>query len=179
MLWIFLITIYGISCSSKSGNLPPISKGCKISGKVVSILDGDTFDILIQGNKTIRVRMEGIDAPERGMPFYRVSKKYLAELCFDKIITIRITGKDNFDRIIAYSYINDMELSHEMVKAGLAWHYKKYNSDPELSELEIEARNLRKGLWIDEVPMPPWENRRLHRNGVSTKDSFNLEDNNR
>jgi endonuclease YncB( thermonuclease family) len=66
-----------------------------------------------------------------------------------------------------------------MIKVGLVWHFKKYNSDQELSEFEIEARNFRKGLWIDENPMSPWENRKLHRNGISTKDSFNIEENNR
>ena len=66
------------------------------------------------------------------------------------------------------------ELSHEMIKAGLAWHYKKYNSDTVLSDLEIEAKELKKGLWVNENPMAPWTNRSLHRQGISTKDSFDI-----
>jgi micrococcal nuclease len=98
--------------------------GDNITGKVISIIDGDTYDILIPGNITIRIRMEGIDAPEKGMPFYKVSKQYLADLCFSKTVTIHVTGIDIHKRILAYTYITDgTELSHAMIKAGLAWHY--------------------------------------------------------
>jgi len=114
------------------------------------------------------------------MPFYQKSKKYLSDLCFGKQIKIKITGVDNHDRILAYSFLdNGLELSQEMIKAGLTWHFKKYNSDSGLSELEREAKTFRKGLWINENPMSPWENRKLHQNGISTKDSFNIEEYNR
>ncbi len=146
-------------------------------GKVISILDGDTYDILVEGNKTIRVRMEGIDAPEKGMPFYRVSKSYLGEMCFNKNVRLEVTGKDLHGRTLAFSYLDDgRELSHEMIKAGLAWHFKKYSTDKVLSNLEIEARNSKRGLWVNKNPMPPWENRRLHREGISTKDFFNIKE---
>lgn len=180
VIWVILLFISIISCTSKSGNNPTLKKGGTVSGKVISIIDGDTYDLFLQGNKTIRVRMEGIDAPEKGMPFYQKSKKYLSSLCFGKQVTIKITGVDNHERFLAYSYIEDgKELSQEMIKAGFAWHFKKYNSDSELSKLEMVAKNLKIGLWIDENPMPPWENRKLHRNGISTKDSFNLDEDNR
>ncbi len=144
--------------------------GDNVSGKVISVLDGDTYDILISGNETIRIRMEGIDAPERGMPFYKVSKQYLADMCFSKTITIHITGIDIHNRILAYTYITDgIELSHAMIKAGLAWHYVKYNSDQVLSDLETAARLHKMGLWFDANPMAPWTNRSLHRKGISTK----------
>lgn len=64
-----------------------------------------------------------------------------------------------------------------MIRAGFAWHFKKYSSDSDLSELEMEARNKKVGLWADDDPMPPWENRKLHRQGISTKDSFNTTEN--
>lgn len=121
--------------------------------------------------------MEGIDAPERGMPFYKVSKKHLSVLGFGKIVRIKINDTDSDGRFIAFTYLNDStELSHEMIKAGLAWHFTKYNSDSVLVALEIKARELRIGLWVDESPMPPWRNRELHRNGISTKDSFNIKE---
>ncbi len=179
IIWFVLLFFSLIACTSKSGKNPSLKKGSTISGKVISIIDGDTYDVFIQNNRTIRVRMEGIDAPERGMPFYKASKKYLSDLCFGKQVTMTITGEDQYNRVLAFTYLEDgKELSHEMLKAGLAWHFKKYNSDQKLSELEIEARNLRKGLWIYENPMSPWENRKLHRSGISTKGSFNIEENN-
>jgi endonuclease YncB( thermonuclease family) len=148
--------------------------GDNVSGKVISVIDGDTYDILISGNVTIRIRMEGIDAPEKGMPFYKVSKQYLADLCFSKTVTIHITGIDIHNRILAYTYTPDgTELSHAMIKAGLAWHYEKYNTDPVLSALEVAARKRKTGLWLDANPMAPWTNRSLHRKGISTKEAFN------
>lgn len=147
----------------------------EVRGKVVTIIDGDTYDLLVNGNHLIRIRMEGIDSPERGMPFYKVSKNYLSRLCANKTVSVKITGKDIYGRLLGYSYLDDgAELSHEMIKAGLAWHLKKYNNDPVLANLEINARNMRKGLWFDERPMAPWTNRELHRKGISTKDSFNF-----
>ena len=171
----FMILLLSISCNSRSGDKSVTEIEEEISGKIIKIIDGDTYDILLNGNETARVRMEGIDAPERGMPFYRVSKNYLAELCFKKYVTLQITGKDRYKRLLALSFLEDgTELSHLMIEAGLAWHFKKYNSDDELANLEIEARKSKRGLWIDKNPMPPWENRKLHRSGISTKDSFDI-----
>ncbi len=149
----------------------------EINGKVVAIIDGDTYDILLEGNKTVRIRMEGIDAPEKGMPFYKAAKKHLSDLCFGKTIRLEVHEEDSRKRKIAFSYLVDgRELSHEMIKAGMAWHFIKYNKDNDLAKLEAQARELKVGLWIDESPMPPWVNRSLHRNGVSTKDSFNIKE---
>lgn len=151
-----------------------LKPGNNISGKVISVLDGDTYDILISGNQTVRIRMEGIDAPEKGMPYYKVSKQYLAGLCFSKTVTIHITGIDIHNRVLAYTYITDgTELSHAMIKAGLAWHYLKYNTDQGLADLEKAARLNKTGLWADADPMAPWTNRSLHRQGISTKGAFN------
>lgn len=146
-----------------------------LSGKVIGILDGDTYDLLTPDKKTIRVRMAAIDAPERGMPFYNVSKQQLAKLCFGKMVTLKEDARDRYDRIVAFTYLADStEVSAEMLKAGMAWHFKKYNSDPELAKLEVEARKAKRGLWIDKHPMEPWRNRKLHRSGISTKDSFDI-----
>jgi len=172
-----LLIPFIIACNSISADHSTNTKDEKISGRVVSVIDGDTYDILLSGNKTVRVRMEGIDAPERGMPFYRVSKNYLKSLCANKAVTVRITNKDQYDRYVGFTYLEDgTELSHAMIEAGLAWHFKKYNSDSDLATLETEAQTLKKGLWQDNNPMSPWENRRLHRLGISTKDSFDIKE---
>lgn len=165
-----------ILCSCNRSHQSNAESGL-ITGKVVRIVDGDTYDILLNGTQTTRIRMEGIDAPEKGMPFYRKAKNYLSGLCFGKTVRLEIHGTDNHGRKIAFTYLEDgTELSHEMLKAGLAWHFKKYNNDPELEELEIKARESKTGLWSEDSPMPPWENRALHRKGVSTKDSFEVMD---
>lgn len=187
LLIISYFTFLFTSCNSQSGkryrsdvNKDDFQNSIKneniIYGKVVKIVDGDTYDLLINGSKTLRIRMEGIDAPEKGMPFYRVSKDYLGSLCFQKQVRLEKTSMDKRNnRIVGFTYLGDeRELGHEMIKAGLAWHFKKYNSDLDLAELENEAREAKRGLWVDDNPMDPTRNRDLHKQGISTKDSFNL-----
>lgn len=117
--------------------------------------------------------MDGIDAPEKGMPYYKVAKSYLGQLCFQKTIIFIKTDDDNHGRVVAKSFLEDgRELGQEMIKAGFAWHFKKYSSDTLLANLEIEAREQKIGLWSDTRPIPPWEIRKLHRQGISTIDSF-------
>lgn len=149
------------------------SENDRVSGQVINVIDGDTYDLLTEKKQTIRVRMEGIDAPERGMPFYKVSKNYLGALCYKKNVILEISGVDRYGRYLGYSYINDStELGIEMIKGGMAWHFKEYNNDIELAEAEENARKDKKGLWAVDNPMPPWVNRKLHRQGVSTKEYF-------
>lgn len=160
------------SCHSKSGRRIVDENQNLIKGYVIGVIDGDTYDLLIDNNLTVRIRMEGIDAPEKGMPFYRVAKNYLSQNCFNKEIRIQKTGQDDRGRILAFTFVDNIELSHEMINAGLAWHFKKYNSDPDLALLETEARKLKKGLWNDNNPIPPWEIRKIRRQGISTKNLF-------
>lgn len=172
LLLLSLLIFY--SCKSDNTNT---TEADSTTGKVIGIVDGDTYDILLNGNKTVRIRMEGIDAPEKGMPFYKKAKNHLSDLCFGKNIRLEIHETDSRGRKVAFSYLEDgTELSHEMIKAGLAWHFKKYNSDSDLAELEVKARDLKMGLWVDKLPMSPWKNRALHRSGVSTKDSFDIKE---
>lgn len=162
-----LIILLFITCGFKPKNQNEKSEKI-ISGNVVHIVDGDTYDLLTADNQTIRVRMEGIDAPERGMAYYKVSKNYLGQLCMNQQIKFKQTGVDSYKRALGFSYLTDnREIGAEMLKSGMAWHFKKYNQNPVLSNLEIEARKARRGLWQDENPTPPWEKRKQQRNGIS------------
>jgi micrococcal nuclease len=161
-----------------SGRIAP-SEPYTLTGYVIKIVDGDTYDILLADKTQKRIRMEGIDAPEKGMPFYRVSKDYLSSLCFNKTVNVQVTGNDG-NRLIGFTYLEDgTELSHAMIAAGLAWHFIKYNADHGLARLETKARRKKIGLWSDKNPMPPWDNRALHRQGVSTKEMFNIQEDQR
>ncbi|HEX8562698.1 MAG TPA: thermonuclease family protein [Flavobacterium sp.] len=140
--------------------------------KVVAVFDGDTFTVL-HGKKTIRVRIDAIDAPEKGMPYCKVSKKYLSTLCFGKTVTMKRKKKDRYGRTVARVFLpNGKDISTEMIKAGMAWHYKQYSSDKLLAAYEIQARKNKVGLWKDKHPVAPWQIRKLHRNGISTKAQF-------
>lgn len=147
----------------------------QLVGLVVGVMDGDTYDLLTENKRKIRIRMHGIDAPEKGMPFNKVSKKFLSDLIFNKKVSIIITDEDKHGRVVAKTFTPDgKECGEELLKAGLAWHYKKYNSEKKLAELEIEARRKKIGIWSEPNPIAPWEIRKLHRKGISTKSKFNL-----
>ena len=141
------------------------------SPKIISISDGDTYDILID-NKKIVIRMDAIDAPEKGMPYWKKSKQMLSNLIFGKEIKIKIVKMDNHGRYVGRTYAGTLDISAEMIKTGMAWHYKEYNKEDLLAQLEILARQNQIGLWADQKVFAPWEIRKLHRAGISTKDSF-------
>jgi micrococcal nuclease len=152
----FFLVLNFLSCDL----LPSQESHSGQTGLVTHIVDGDTYDIMLDGQKT-RIRMDGIDAPERGMDYYKQAKNYLGELCENNEIRVEITDTDRYGRSIAKSYLPDgRELGHEMVKAGMAWHYKKYSDDATLSQLEQEAKNAGIGLWSLSNPEAPWEHRK-------------------
>ena len=129
--------------------------------KVVSISDGDTFRGLTEDNEEIKFRIYGIDAPEKHQAFGNRSTQYFADLIFGKDVGIKVQKTDYFGRQVVWVYTPDgKDVSAEMLKAGMAWHFKKYDKSDEYASLENSARQKRLGLWADKNPIPPWEFRR-------------------
>lgn len=125
-------------------------------GKVVSVADGDTFTVLWNQNQ-IRVRLEGIDCPEKGQPFGNNARQAVSGLVFGKIVKVEEQSKDRYKRSIARVYTPDGRLVNaEMLRMGMAWHYKKYSSDANYARLEQQARRAGVGLWSDANPIEPW-----------------------
>ncbi len=120
------------------------------------IIDGDTFEARDSLN-TYRIRLNGIDAPERGQDFYQLSKKRLGELCKSGPLTVTLFRKDRYGRWIA-DVVNsrNIDISYCLVGEGLAWHFKKYSKDAVLANLEIKARKAKSGLWQMQNPVAPW-----------------------
>jgi micrococcal nuclease len=136
-----------------------------LSGRAVNIPDGDTFTLLTSENKSIRVRLYGIDAPERGQDFYQASKQYLGNLLQGQQLTVQVRDTDQYKRIVGEVYLADKRhVNKEMVKAGLAWHYTQFSDDEDLAMAEEQAREGRLGLWKQSNAQPPWEWRREKRN---------------
>lgn len=130
-------------------------------GQVIAVKDGDTFVILSdKSEKTIR--LAHIDCPEKRQPFGTRAKQFAADLCFGKIVKVKTEGKqDRNKRVIGELLLADgTNVNKELVKQGLAWHYKKYSESEEYAQLENGARAKRVGLWVDEYPRAPWEWRR-------------------
>lgn len=128
----------------------------EITGRVVSIADGDTITILVD-KQQVKVRLEGIDAPEKGQPWGTKARERLADLVHEKTVRVVVTGKDRYGRSLGTVHVGETNVNAEMVKAGLAWHYKRFSKDREFAVLELEAREAKRGLWSDKEPIPPWE----------------------
>jgi micrococcal nuclease len=124
--------------------------------KVVGVKDGDTIEILYLG-KSETVRLIDIDCPEKKQPFGAKAKQFTSSLCFGKTVQIKTDGKrDRYKRMLATVFVDDHNVNRELVRAGLAWHYKQYSRKKVFAELETEARKKRVGLWSEKNPVEPW-----------------------
>jgi endonuclease YncB( thermonuclease family) len=132
-----------------------------ITGRVVSITDGDTLTLLVE-KRQVTVRLADIDAPERKQPFGTWSRQSLAALCFNKEARLETAGRDRNKRTIATVYCDGVDANAEQVRQGMAWVFDRYaRRDSPLYALQHEAKAAGRGLWGDPAPVPPWEWRRL------------------
>lgn len=136
-------------------------------GHVVGITDGDTISVMHDGVAE-KIRIASIDTPEKAQAFGNRAKQFTSSLVFDKDVTVRPETKDRYGRTVASVQLPDgRDLGQELVRAGMAWLYRKYSSDATLARLESEAKAARRGLWADPNPIPPWEFRRPTRGAES------------
>ena len=137
-----------------------------IQGKVVSVADGDTITVLDATNTQHKIRLQGIDAPEKAQPFGQKSKQSLSQMVQSKQVTVEYQKKDKYGRTLGKVLHNGIDVCLEQIKLGMAWHYKQYASDQPkedralYDQTEQDARAKKAGLWIDKAPTPPWEFRR-------------------
>ena len=134
-----------------------------ILATVIAISDGDTLTVLTPENQQIRVRLAEIDAPERRQPFGTRSRQSLAEICYRKEATLTSTRTDRFGRTVARVHCNGMDANAEQVRRGMAWVYDGFATDMKLFVLQAEAREEKRGLWVEPNPVKPWEWRRQQR----------------
>ena len=125
--------------------------------KVVSISDGDTFTGLDSQNRQVKVRLHGIDAPEKAQAFGNVSRKALGDLIEGKTVEVQQVDKDRYGRVVANVHVGGTHVNRELVAKGLAWRYVQYDKKGEFTQVEQAAKTARKGLWGDANPVPPWE----------------------
>ena len=116
---------------------------------------------MTKDNEEIKFRIYGIDAPEKHQAFGNKSQQYLSSLIFGETVGIKVQSTDQFGRQVVWVYTPDKkDVAAEMLKAGMAWHFKKYDKSKEYASLEDEAKLRRLGLWIDKNPIAPWNFRR-------------------
>ncbi len=130
--------------------------------KVVGISDGDTFKALTADNQEITVRINGIDAPEKGQPFGKAAKQALSDLIFGQQVKVEILSTDRWRRKISRVYASaGTDVAAEMLKKGMAWHFKKYDNSDYYAQLELQARQARIGLWAGNDIIEPWVWRKM------------------
>ena len=130
---------------------------------IVGISDGDTVTARCGepgAYEQVKVRLGGIDAPEKAQPFGQRSRQHLADLCFQVEATITPKTKDRYGRTVADVECRGQDAGQAQVRAGMAWYYVKYGTGYEaLADLEDAARVARRGLWSMDA-VSPWEYRK-------------------
>ncbi len=144
-----------VAASSAQPSAVSDAARAEIRGRVVKVADGDTITILDAANVQHKIRFHGIDAPEKSQAFGQKSKQHLSSLVFGKDVCVKYKSRDKYGRILGTVHVDGKDVNLEMLRAGLAWHYKRYDSTPAYAAAELEARQNRRGLWADSNPTPP------------------------
>ncbi|WP_207432229.1 thermonuclease family protein [Sabulibacter ruber] len=140
--------------------------------KVIAIKDGDTVELLKDG-KPLRVRLQGVDCPEKNQDYGTRARQFTSDLVFGKFVELVVQDVDRYGRTVGEIILPDgRSLNQELVKNGFAWHYTAYSKDQELARLEAEARAEKRGLWAGPSPQAPWEFRQSRRGkGAASEDA--------
>lgn len=135
-----------------------------LTGRVVRVADGDTVSVLDKSNTQHKVRLFGIDTPERDQPHGKAARKALSAIVAGKNVGVVVVEKDSYGRTVGTVYLQDSNINVAMVQAGHAWWYRYYAPHNRLLEAtEQQARKAKLGLWADPGPVPPWDWRRGRR----------------
>lgn len=149
-----LVLLLALACTANAEN---------ITGRVVGVADGDTITVLDSNKVQHKIRLAGIDAPEKKQAFGNRSKESLSAMAFDKTVTVETDKRDKYGRQIGKVLVNGQDVNLVQVERGMAWFYRKYqreqsSNDQRLYEAaEDAARADKRGLWRDAEPVPPWE----------------------
>jgi len=131
-----------------------------LTGKVIKVADGDTVTILTSENKQVKIRLDGIDCPERKQDFGTKAKNFTNSLCYGKVIKVNVKGLDRYGRTLGVVWAGSVNLNEELLRNGLAWHYKKYNHSQRYANIEKQAQNKKLNIWSVPNPVAPWDFRK-------------------
>lgn len=141
-----------------------------LSGRIVSVGDGDTVTLLDNNLRQHKIRLAGIDAPEKRQPFGNRSRLHLGTLVFGKQVTADCPKKDRYKRAVCRLEVDGIDANLAQIEAGMAWHYKAYAREQSpadrwrYTKAEDRAREARQGLWADRAPVAPWDFRKARKN---------------
>jgi endonuclease YncB( thermonuclease family) len=135
----------------------------RLNGRVVGVADGDTVTVLDASRQQHKIRLMGIDAPEKKQAFGNKSKQALSDLVFNKQVSVEFSKTDRYGRTIGKILVDGLDANLEQVKKGMAWHYKQYQKEQSsvdrtaYAKAEELAKAKKLGLWFDPSPTPPWD----------------------
>lgn len=141
----------------------------EITGRVVQVADGDTITVLDSSKTQHKVRLAGIDAPERNQAFGQRSRESLADMVAGKAVIVETTKRDRYGRSVGKVLLDGEDINLAQIRRGMAWFYRHYQEEQSADDqfrydaAETEARQVRRGLWSDRSPVPPWDFRRQAR----------------
>jgi len=156
------------------------AQAATLTGRVVRVTDGDTIVILDSNNAQHKIRLQGIDEPERGQDYGTKSKEHLSGTVAGKFVVVEYEKRDRYERILGKVLLSGEDMNLEQIRTGLAWHYKKYQGEQALadrvkySDAELEARRVRRGLWQDANPVAPWDYRQARRKQKKAMEAFTI-----
>ena len=151
---ILAIILAAVSC---------ICSADQLVGKVIKITDGDTINVLTDDYETHKIRLSGIDAPEKNQAFGNKSKQALMDLIIGKLVRVEYNKLDKYRRLVGKVIFNDQDVNLRQIELGLAWHYKKYEKEQDVEDrslyanAEYQAQRDKLGLWHDASPTAPWD----------------------
>ena len=134
-----------------------------LAGRVVGVSDGDTVTVLTAENRQFKIRLSGIDAPEKKQPFGAHAKETLSRQLFGQAVTVEWSKTDRYGRIVGKIEIDGVDANLEQIREGSAWVYTQYLRELPVEdrklylEAERQAKSERRGLWRDNDPEPPWQ----------------------
>lgn len=152
-LALLLVTLLLVSC--KSSPFSSLSMENVLHGQVIDVLDGDTVKLRSDWH-IYKIRLAGIDAPEKQQAYGVQSKIYLEHLIVDKDVSIKVVSCDQYGRYVGRIYLGGKDINGEMIRSGYAWHYYQYDSDPVYAVFMLDAQRANRGLWQEAHPTPPW-----------------------
>ena len=132
-----------------------------LQGLVIGVSDGDSITVLDSDKRQHKIRLQGIDAPEKAQAYGQKSKESLSKLVYKKTVQVLLSKKDRFGRTVGQVMIGEIDVCLEQVRRGMAWHYKDYQGEQSIEDrvlydrAETQARERRSGLWQDPAPMEP------------------------
>jgi endonuclease YncB( thermonuclease family) len=157
----FILLLFALQCQAEL-----------VDGRIVAVYDGDTVTLLDRNKKQHRIRLAGIDAPEKSQPFGQRSRQSLADQVFSQDVTVETSKTDKYGRQVGKILVGGVDVNLEQVKRGLAWHYKAYAREQHridrqaYAAAEATARAVQIGLWREKEVVPPWEFRRLRKSAA-------------